>query len=58
VQKGIFYAGTLRFDKMLKVLLFPIFAIPKRPIFKEVPGLPSLTLLAICDLEKLKASTN
>jgi hypothetical protein len=53
VQKGIFYAGTLRFDKMLKVLLFPIFAIPKRPIFKEVPGLPSLTLLAICDLEKL-----
>jgi len=40
VQKGIFYAGTFRFDKMLKVLLFPILAIPNRPIFKDVPGRP------------------
>jgi len=42
VQKGIFSAGTLRFDNKLKVLLFPMFAIPKRPIFKDVPGRPSL----------------
>jgi hypothetical protein len=27
------------------VLLLPIFAIPNSPIFSEVPGLPSLTLL-------------
>jgi len=52
VQKGIFYAGTLRLDRRLNVLLFPILAIPSRPIFNEVPGLPSLTLLTVFVLEK------
>jgi len=42
VQKGMFSAGTLRLDRKLKVLLLPILAIPRSPIFREVPGRPSL----------------
>ena len=40
VQKGMFYAGTLRLDKRLKVLLLPMLAMPSRPILREVPGRP------------------
>ena len=43
VQNGIFYAGTFRLDRILKVLLLPMLAIPSSPIFKDVPVLPSLT---------------
>ncbi len=45
MQKGIFSAGTLRSERMLKVLLLPMLAIPSKPILSEVPGLPSLALL-------------
>lgn len=47
VQKGIFSAGTLRLDSILKVLLFPMLAIPNSPILREVPGRPNRTLLVI-----------
>lgn len=40
VQKGMFYAGTFKFERILNVLLFPIFAIPNKPIFNDVPGRP------------------
>jgi hypothetical protein len=36
VQKGKFSAGTLCFDKRLKVLDFPILAMPTIPTFKEL----------------------
>jgi hypothetical protein len=51
VQNGIFYAGTLRLESMLKVLLFPMFAMPNRPILSEVPGLPNLALLTNANLK-------
>jgi hypothetical protein len=46
VQKGMFSAGTFRLVIMLKVLLLPILAIPNKPNLRDVPGLPSLTLLS------------
>lgn len=57
VQKGMFSAGTLRFDSMLNVLLLPMLAIPRSPIFKDVPGRPSLIRFWIGALAaKLKKS--
>ncbi len=40
MQKGMFYAGTLRLERRLKVLLLPMLAIPRRPILRDVPGRP------------------
>lgn len=40
MQKGMFSAGTFKFDKILNVLDLPMFAMPSRPIFRDVPGLP------------------
>jgi hypothetical protein len=47
VQNGMFSAGTFRFERRLNVLLLPMFAIPRNPIFREVPVRPSLTLFVM-----------